>query len=296
MRPPYSYYGGKTNMLPHILPLIPKHVQYVEAFFGGGALLFAKVPSKNEVINDLNANVTNFYMQLKTNFYELQKLIHGTIHSEILHTEAQKIIFEEPEKHDDLKRAWAWWVCNNLSFSFVANGGFAFGTTGMALGTRNRRDRFTDRYVKRLECVEVFNRDALDLIKLKDHPDTFFFVDPPYVSSDCGSYKGYTESDFINLLNALQNIKGKFLLTSYPEKSLLQYRDMLSVEKEGEDRGWRWQDTKQIVSINGKREDTKFKTECMTWNYPTPSHQENLFSDYTQDDFVEEEEKEFEEN
>lgn len=277
MRPPYSYYGGKTNMLPHILPLIPKHVQYCEIFFGGGALLFAKPQSKNEVINDLNGHVTNFYMQLKTNFYELQKLIHGTLHSEILHTEAQKIIFEEPEKHDDLKRAWAWWVCNNLSFSFVANGGFAFGTTGMALGTKNRRDRFTEQYVRRLETVEVFNRDALELIALKDHPDTFMFIDPPYVSSDCGSYKGYTEADFVNLLNALQNIKGKFLLTSYPEKSLLQFREECSVEKIGEEKGWRWRDTKQIISVNGKRDEPKFKTECMTWNYQEPSSQQNLF-------------------
>lgn len=279
MRPPYSYYGGKTNMLPHILPLIPRHVQYVEPFFGGGALLFAKQPSKNEVINDLNGNVTNFYMQLKTNFYELQKMIHGTLHSEIHHTEAQKIIFEEPEKHDDLKRAWAWWVCCNMSFSFVANGGFAFGTTGMALGTRNRRDRFTEVYAKRMECVELFNRDAIEIIELKDHEDSWFFVDPPYVSSNSGHYKGYTSSDFLNLLNCLQNIKGKFLLTCYPEKELLDYREMLSVEKMGEEKGWRWQDTKQVVSVNGKREETKYKTECMTWNYPTPSAQENLFSD-----------------
>ncbi len=34
---PISYYGGKQNMLKHILPIIPKHEIYVEAFFGGGA-------------------------------------------------------------------------------------------------------------------------------------------------------------------------------------------------------------------------------------------------------------------
>lgn len=31
-RTPISYYGGKQTMLPHILPLIPPHKVYTEAF------------------------------------------------------------------------------------------------------------------------------------------------------------------------------------------------------------------------------------------------------------------------
>lgn len=65
---------------------------------------------------------------------------------------------------------------------------------------------------------------------------------------------------------------------------------MLSVEKMGEEKGWRWQDTKQVVSVNGKREETKYKTECMTWNYPTPSAQENLFTDLVESQEEEEQE------
>ena len=41
-RTPISYYGGKQTMLPHILPLIPEHAIYTEAFFGGGAVFWAK--------------------------------------------------------------------------------------------------------------------------------------------------------------------------------------------------------------------------------------------------------------
>jgi hypothetical protein len=33
-----TYYGGKQKMLRHILPLIPEHKIYSEAFFGGGAV------------------------------------------------------------------------------------------------------------------------------------------------------------------------------------------------------------------------------------------------------------------
>lgn len=58
---PISYYGGKQAMLKKILPLIPDHVVYVEPFFGGGAVFFAKDKSEVEIINDYNSNVANFY-------------------------------------------------------------------------------------------------------------------------------------------------------------------------------------------------------------------------------------------
>lgn len=35
MKTPISYYGGKQTMLKHILPLIPQHRVYTEAFCGG---------------------------------------------------------------------------------------------------------------------------------------------------------------------------------------------------------------------------------------------------------------------
>ncbi len=35
MRTPITYYGGKQTMLKHILPLIPEHSLYTEAFVGG---------------------------------------------------------------------------------------------------------------------------------------------------------------------------------------------------------------------------------------------------------------------
>ena len=74
--------------------------------------------------------------------------------------------------------------------------------------------------------------------------------------------------DFTKLLEVLKNIKGKFLLSSYPEEILLKYRAEC---------GWNSKDIKQIVLVSGKREETKYKTECLTFNYPVPNAQGGLF-------------------
>lgn len=34
LKTPISYYGGKQNMLKHILPLVPEHKIYIEPYFG----------------------------------------------------------------------------------------------------------------------------------------------------------------------------------------------------------------------------------------------------------------------
>lgn len=76
-----TYYGGKQKLVPQILPLLPEHHLYCEPFCGGGAVLFAKPPSKIEVANDTNGELINFYRVVKTQFVKLQKEIRATLHS-----------------------------------------------------------------------------------------------------------------------------------------------------------------------------------------------------------------------
>jgi len=255
IKTPISYYGGKQNLIRHLLPLIPPHRQYVEPFFGGGALFFAKSPSENEVINDSDNNVINFYEVLQNDFPALEKRIKSTLHSEYSHKQAGEILKNGAGKVD---KAWAFWVQTNLSFSNKINMGFAFGNDcRCAQLTRNKRDGFTDIYKQRLESAEIFCRDALAIIKLKDTIDTFFYCDPPYPNSDCGHYKGYTESNLKNLLESLSQIKGKFLLSSYPIPILSEYAKKYN---------WIQESIEQPIAVTSKRTG-KIKTECLTRNY-----------------------------
>src|SRR5262249_55471191 len=100
--PPLKWHGGKHYLARKVLELMPPHLHYVEPFFGGGQVLFARDPGDrrlwwpertsdgrradgvSEVINDLDGDLMNFYAVLKNpeTFGELQRVLELTLFSE----------------------------------------------------------------------------------------------------------------------------------------------------------------------------------------------------------------------
>lgn len=190
MKTPISYYGGKQTMLKHILPLIPSHKIYTEAFCGGAAVLFAKRPVESEVINDLNMDLTTFYWMAKVCYPELKAEVDKTLHSRDMHTHAGHIL-NYPQFFTQAQRAWAVWALCKMSFASMMDGSFGYDFSGgMPKKLANGRDEFTQHLCARLECVTIENRDALMVISCYDSMEAFHFVDPPYINSDCGHYEG----------------------------------------------------------------------------------------------------------
>lgn len=260
MKTPITYYGGKQRLLKELLSLIPKHKVYIEAFTGGGALFFAKPPSEVEIINDFNGNVTNFYSVLQTDFEELKKLVNATLHSRAIYKEALKIYKNadsEKSKEVSLKKAWAFWVLTNQGFSGKI-GSWALCKQDNKVGKTlaNKRKDFTKEYAERLECVQIESEDAIRVVKHYDTKEAFIYADPPYFNSDCGHYKGYKETDFRKLLDTLVEVKGKFLLSSYPSELLKEY-----IEKNE----WYYREIKQKVRVNHKCKNEKI--EILVYNY-----------------------------
>lgn len=224
MKTPISYYGGKQSMLKYILPLIPEHKLYTEAFCGGAAVLFAKSPSQGEVINDINMELTNFYWVAKMYYNELKVEIDKTLHSRDMH-EYAIFINTHPSFFVPSQRAWAIWALCKMSFDSKLNGSFGYDFGGsMVKKVRNAKDQFTEQLCARLENVTIESRDALDVIKTYDTPNTFHFIDPPYINSDCGHYAGtFGKYQMEELLKLLETIKGKFMLTMYPYDQIEEY-------------------------------------------------------------------------
>ena len=268
---PLSYYGGKANLVDQILPLIPKHTQYVEPFIGGGAVFFSKIKSQHEVINDFDGRLINFYECLHSDelFIGLQQKIQATLHSELSHKKAKAILKSFNYNGDKVENAWAYWVQTQMSFSFKLFGGFAFSNDLRGpLNSDNKKIAFTKQLHNRLKYVEIFNRDAIDLILRKDSKETFFYFDPPYAESDCGQYDKLKEV-YYRLLAILPDLKGKWLMSSYPSNQLKELR--LS-------NNWFFRDIDQNLSVNGTQTKGKRKIECLTWNYDIHKEQRNLFN------------------
>lgn len=221
-RTPVSYYGGKQTMLPHILPLIPPHSVYTESFFGGGAVFWSKKKAKIEIINDFNANVYNFYFILKNKFSELKRLVESSIISREVYKSAL-VIYHSPFLFDEVKRAWAFWYATNFGFSNQI-GNCRITTHGKnSTCLNNKITSFTDSYSERLKGVQIENNYAIEIISHHDTDSTFHYVDPPYIGADQGHYGGYCQSHFNELLETLSRVKGKFLLSSYPNDELSRY-------------------------------------------------------------------------
>lgn len=109
LKTPITYYGGKQKMAGHILPLIPEHFTYVEPFFGGGAIFFAKPPSPAEVVNDINHRLVNFYKVLKYDFEEIERRVDETFHSREQYRESGATYFSQADQiTDPVGCAWAY--------------------------------------------------------------------------------------------------------------------------------------------------------------------------------------------
>lgn len=258
LKTPITYYGGKQSMLKHILPLIPKHRTYTEAFAGGAAVYFAKEPCEMEVINDINGNLINFYQTLKSDYQELKKRIDSTLHSR-REFEYAMIIYEFSDFFGKIDRAWAFWVLSKMSFAAKLNGSFGYDKSKntMAKKIKNAKDQFVSDLSSRLEFTQIECGNALNIIKSRDTENTFHFVDPPYINSDCGHYSNtFNLMDFEDLLNILSNINGKFMLTMFPHEVLTEYIN---------NNNWYVKDV--VRTISASKERRRKQTELIVMNY-----------------------------
>lgn len=257
LKTPISYYGGKQTMLKHILPLIPPHTVYTEAFCGGCAVIFAKEPSSCEVINDTNKELVNFYRVAQTDYDALKREVDASLHSRDQHTHA-KHIMTHPQFFTPVQRAWAVWIGSKLGFASMLDGTFGYDRSGTTtLKLFNARDQFTETICGRLKKVIVESEDGKNVIQRYDCPEAFHFVDPPYVNSDCGHYSNsFNELDFEELLAILSRVEGRFMLTMFPHDKIRDY-----VARFG------WKIHKIERQITASKESRRRQEEWMITNY-----------------------------
>jgi DNA adenine methylase len=260
IKTPISYYGGKKQMLKYILPLIPDHKVYSEPFFGGGAVFFAKKEAKCEMINDINHNVINFYRVYQTRPAELNERVKVSLFARHYHNQAREI-YRNPDLHSDIDRAWAFWFLANACFNGDLYGNMKFSRAddrSYKFIQSAKENLINPLTIKRIEKAQIDCRDALLVLEAMDQPKTFHYVDPPYMNADQGHYTGYTLSDYQNLLTKLSTLKGRFLLSCYPDELVEIYAKEYKWQVHG------IQMRASASAIHGKR---VMKTELLVSNY-----------------------------
>jgi DNA adenine methylase len=260
MRTPLSYYGGKQQLATRILGMIPVHKVYCEPYCGGAAIFFAKEPSGVEIINDTNGEIINFYEVLKRDFPALEREIGISLHSRKQHHQA-RVIYENPDMFDRVKRAWAVWMLANVSYANKLDGSFGYDRNGTnSQKAANKRAAFNADYAIRLQQVQIECCDALRIIRSRDTPETFFYLDPPYPGTDQGHYDGFTQMDFEVLLEVLESLQGKFLLSSFHNAALME-RTLKN--------GWYTVEFRLACAMtHGGGRNVRAKVEVLTANYP----------------------------
>ena len=221
MKTPITYYGGKQKLASAIISMMPRHKAYVEPYFGGGTVFFAKHPSPVEVINDHDRRIMTFYRQVVENFEALQERIQNTLCTEAEWLKARRYYYGHGKKEDisDLEIAWSVWVLTNMSYSGSMNCGWKWDNTGDTVHSlKSKRLTFTEKLRDRLSLVQISQRDAITVIEQRDTEDTFFSLDPPYLGAQMQHYRGFSENDLDILLTTLSLCKGKFILSHFSNR------------------------------------------------------------------------------
>lgn len=242
MKTPVSRVGNKTAIL-HILYALfpPQYGRFIDVFGGSGSVLLGNPEiCPFEVYNDFDRNLANLFCCMKERtmavirelgfchlnsredfiairrFFENEHFDDKYLSEELRLT---KILFSPPEANELTemrKRITADYDVRRAAM-FLKLLRFSYSSSGKSYASQpfDIRKLFglISQLQDRMANVVVENQDFETLIKHYDRSDAFFYLDPPYFSTEDMYEVGFGWDDHVRLRDTLKNIKGKFLLS-----------------------------------------------------------------------------------
>ncbi len=242
MKTPVSRVGNKTAILHILYALFPiQYGRFIDVFGGSGSVLLGNPEiCPFEVYNDFDRNLANLFRCMKERtmavirdlgfchlnsredfiairrFFENEQFDDKYLSDELRLT---KILFSPPEAKELMemrKRITADYDVRRAAM-FLKLLRFSYSSSGKSYASQpfDIRKLFSliSQLQDRMANVVVENQDFETLIKHYDHPDAFFYLDPPYFSTEDMYEVGFGWDDHVRLRDTLKNIKGKFLLS-----------------------------------------------------------------------------------
>ncbi len=216
---PFKWVGGKSRFRKQIVALIPEHTCYVELFAGAAWVLFAKPPSKVEVLNDIDEELVNFFRVVK---YKPEEFINSFEWELVSRAEFKRLANLDTSKLTDMERAHRFYYIimagwgGELHYprfqTSITDGGHGNRLIGALKYLRKR----VEPVYERLQKVIIENMDWKDCFARYDRSKTIMYVDPPYLGNGCNYlYNMRSLDDHQQLADHLHNSKCKWILSSY---------------------------------------------------------------------------------
>ena len=166
LKAPMRYHGGKQRLAGWVAGLLPDSMSYGEPFGGMAAVMLARPPAREEVLNDLDGNVYAFWHTIQFDSEWLKDRLASTpLWSEDHHRLANDWLSDPAI--DRRERAYWWMVAVQGGFGGTVGRSFAPPIAGRTPGQLHRRSGWIDpaRYANRLRTVRLLNRDAVPLLE-----------------------------------------------------------------------------------------------------------------------------------
>ena len=207
-----GYYGGKYKMSNLICSMIPPHETYIEPFFGGGSIFFLKKKSPVEIINDKDILLYVFWKTCKSIGYKLSNLLKETSFSQEDYDYSKKLLkdYKNNSEEDIAKQVF---INLNTSFSNQFKNSYR---KKIHIKTIKNKAKIIEYVQYRMKNTSIKNDCGINIInKNKENDKAFFYIDPPYPEADQRYNCKFSIKDFKCLLQSLEKIKGKFLVSCY---------------------------------------------------------------------------------
>ena len=270
--PVIKWAGGKRQLVPTIMDMMPESYNtYFEPFFGGGAVFCALQPEK-AIINDFNVQLINMYKWIKKKPGDVMKelsLLQDEYNSQVTIEAKDAYYYQVREKYNEQIRSEADSPYTASLLIFLNKAGFnglyrvsASGNYNVPPAHRNTLKTYEEQNInglsKLLKNVTIKQGDFEKACK-KAHAGDFVFFDSPYYDTfDTYQAGGFSEADHKRLYNLFDQLSKKGV------KCMLTNNDCDFIKDLYKNYNIKVVEVKRMINCNGKNRKGK---EVIITNY-----------------------------
>ncbi|MCM1301970.1 MAG: DNA adenine methylase [Bacteroides cellulosilyticus] len=278
----FNYFGGKFTWIEYLYANFPAQFTHMVDLFAGSMVVSLNYHGRViRTANEINGEITNFFIQLRDHEEELLRALRLTPYSEQEYIDSW--IFDD-NRLTDLERARRFYVRVRQSFFGLGaqrqNKGWHMSKQHVNAQGGESVSRWKNG-VEKLYSVagqirdnfQIMNDDYQTAIDRLDFPGAFFYCDPPY-PLECRNSKNdyhfeFTDEDHRQLADRLHRIGGMAMVSGYDCPLMNElYKDWHKV---------RFPFKRTNIRSNIKNGSGTIMQECIWMNYEPHVKTQQLF-------------------